>query len=48
LTQKCALGAEGLRIFDTFVFATAGDEKKIKPVLDKFGLSFLANKKRSF
>jgi hypothetical protein len=34
------LGVEGLKIFDTFVFATAGDAKKIKPVLDKFGTHF--------
>ena len=34
------LGAEGLKIYDTFVFATAGDEKKIKPVLDKFTFHF--------
>ncbi|KAI9565072.1 putative uncharacterized protein K02A2.6-like [Daphnia sinensis] len=34
------LGVEGLKIFDTFVFATAGDEKKIKPVLDKFDSHF--------
>lgn len=34
------LGSEGLKIFDTFVFATAGDEKKIIPVLDKFGNHF--------
>ncbi len=34
------LGAEGFKNFDTFVFATAGDEKKIKPVLDKFGNHF--------
>ncbi len=27
------LGTEGLKIYDTFVFTTAGDEKKIKPVL---------------
>ena len=34
------LGVEGLKIFHTFVFATAGDAKKIKPVLDKFGTHF--------
>lgn len=34
------LGAEGLKIYDTFVFATVGDEKKIKPVLDKFTQHF--------
>jgi hypothetical protein len=34
------LGAEGLKKFDTFVFATAGDAKKIKLVLDKFGTHF--------
>ncbi|XP_045032697.1 uncharacterized protein K02A2.6-like [Daphnia magna] len=34
------LGADWLKIFDTFVFATSGDEKKIKPVLDKFGDHF--------
>ncbi len=31
-----SLGAEGLKIYNTFAFATAGDDKKIKPVLDKF------------
>ncbi|XP_045030439.1 uncharacterized protein K02A2.6-like [Daphnia magna] len=31
---------EGLKIFDKFVFATASDEKKIKPVLDKFDSHF--------
>ncbi|XP_045036724.1 uncharacterized protein LOC123477448 [Daphnia magna] len=34
------LGVEGLKIFDTFVFTSAGDAKKIKPVLDKFGDHF--------
>jgi hypothetical protein len=34
------LGAEALKIFDTFVFATADDDKKIKPVLDNFGDHF--------
>ncbi|XP_045023566.1 uncharacterized protein K02A2.6-like [Daphnia magna] len=34
------LGVEGFKIFDTFVFATAGDDKKIKPVLDKFDSHF--------
>ena len=30
------LGSEGLKIYDTFVFAAATDAKKIQPVLDKF------------
>ncbi|XP_032791650.1 uncharacterized protein K02A2.6-like [Daphnia magna] len=34
------LGVEGPKIFDTFVFATAGDEKKIKSVLEKFNDHF--------
>jgi hypothetical protein len=34
------LGAEALKIFDTLVFATTGDDKKIKPVLDNFGDHF--------
>lgn len=34
------LGVEGLKIFDTFVFTSAGDAKKIKVVLDKFGDHF--------
>ena len=34
------LEAEALKIFDTFVFATAGDDKKIKPVLDNFADHF--------
>lgn len=34
------LGAEGLKIYDTFAWATADDAKKIKPVLDKFTLHF--------
>jgi hypothetical protein len=33
-------GAEALKIFDTLVFATTGDDKKIKPVLDNFGYHF--------
>jgi|688.fasta_scaffold392387_2 hypothetical protein len=27
-------------MFDTFVFATAGDERKIKPVLEKLNANF--------
>ncbi len=34
------LDVEALKIFDTFVIAMAGDEKKIKPVLDKFNANF--------
>lgn len=34
------LFVEGLKIFDTFLFATVGDEKKIKPVLNKFDSHF--------
>lgn len=34
------LGAEGLKVYDTFVFATAGDANKIQPVLDKFTAHF--------
>jgi hypothetical protein len=34
------LGKEGVRIYETFAFATAGDEKKIKPVLDAFDTFF--------
>ncbi len=34
------LGAEALKIFDTLVFATTGDDKTIKPVLDNFGGHF--------
>lgn len=30
------LGREGLKIYGTFVFATPGDDKKIKAVLDRF------------
>ena len=30
------LDSEGLKIYDTFVFAAATDAKKIQPVLDKF------------
>ena len=39
------LGVKGLKIFDTFVFATAGDAKKIKPVLDNFGSHFPTEKR---
>ena len=34
------LGKEGMRIYETFVFATAGDAKKLKPVLDAFDRFF--------
>ena len=34
------LGKEGVRIYDSFVFATVGDAKKLKPVLDKFDSFF--------
>jgi hypothetical protein len=34
------LGVEGLKIYDTFVFATATDAVKIKPVLEKFTAHF--------
>ena len=34
------LGKEGVWIYDTFAFATAGDKKKIKPVLDAFDTFF--------
>ena len=34
------LGKEGMRIYETFAFATNGDEKKIKPVLDAFDAFF--------
>ena len=34
------LGKEGVRIYDSFVFTTAGDAKKLKPVLDKFDSFF--------
>ncbi|XP_057378537.1 uncharacterized protein K02A2.6-like [Daphnia carinata] len=30
------LGIEGLKVYDTFTFATEGDSKKIEPVLNKF------------
>lgn len=34
------LGMEGLKIYDTFVFATAGDQNKMKLVLEKFDTHF--------
>jgi hypothetical protein len=34
------LGADGLKIYDTFVFANPGDARKIEPVLDKFTVHF--------
>ncbi len=34
------LGAEGLKIYDTFVFTDADDARKITPVLDKFTAHF--------
>jgi hypothetical protein len=42
------LGVEGPKIFDKFVFATAGDSMKIKPVLDKFGSPFEPRKSEVF
>ena len=33
-------GVDGLRIYDTFTFATRADAKKIKPVLDLFDYHF--------
>ena len=34
------LGAEGLKIYESFVFALAGDGRRIVPVLDRFTLHF--------
>ena len=34
------LGAEGLKIYDTFVFADQADARKIDPVLKKFTAHF--------
>ena len=34
------LGAEGLKIYESFVFALAGDGRQIVPVLDRFTLHF--------
>lgn len=42
------LGAEGLKIYNTFVFAAVGDEKKIKPVLDKFKEHFEPSRSECF
>ncbi|XP_046630630.1 uncharacterized protein K02A2.6-like [Daphnia pulicaria] len=42
------LGREGLKIYGTFVFATAGDDKKIKPVLDRYSDYFAPLKSEVF
>lgn len=42
------LGREGLKIYGTFVFATAGDDKKIKPVLDSYSDYFAPLKSEVF
>ena len=42
------LGAEGLKIYNTFVFTTNGDENKIKPVLDQFKEHFEPRRSECF
>lgn len=42
------LGAEGLKIYNTFTFTTAGDENKIKPVLEKFTAHFEPSRSESY
>ena len=42
------LGSEGVRIYETFVFVTVGDEKKIKNVLDKFTDHFEPSRSECF
>ncbi len=42
------LGAEGLKIYNTFVFAAAGDEKRINPVLDQFKEHFEPSRSECF
>ena len=42
------LGVEGVKIYNTFTFATATDDKKIRPVLDKFKSHFEPRRSESF
>ena len=42
------LGPEGLRIYETFSWTAAGDENKIKKVLEKFDLHFQPRKSETF
>jgi hypothetical protein len=42
------LGQEGLRIYETFTWTTAGDENKIAPVLVKFDGHFQPRKSQTF
>ena len=42
------LGSEGLKVYDTCVYATPGDDKKIKPVLDKFSAHFKPRRSECF
>lgn len=42
------LGHEGLRIYETFTWATAGDESKIAQFLAKFDAHFQPRKSQTF